>query len=129
MSDVVPVVAGVDTHKDVHVLCVLDGLGRQVFTGSFQANEDGYNKIAAAIGDPKDCIVVGIEGTASYGAGLARRLTELGFEVVEVLRPKRDKRRRGTNRTISRMPSERPAMLSLATGLRFRKPRTGGWRL
>ena len=46
MSDVVPVVAGVDTHKDVHVLCVLDGLGRQVFTGSFQANEDGYNKIA-----------------------------------------------------------------------------------
>lgn len=98
MSDVVPVVAGVDTHKDVHVLCVLDGLGRQVFTGSFQANEDGYNKIAAAIGDPKDCIVVGIEGTASYGAGLARRLTELGFEVVEVLRPKRDKRRRGTNK-------------------------------
>ena len=52
MSDVVPVVAGVDTHKDVHVLCVLDGLGRHVFTGSFQANEDGYNKIAAAIGDP-----------------------------------------------------------------------------
>ena len=24
------VIAGVDTHKDVHVLCLLDGLGRKM---------------------------------------------------------------------------------------------------
>ena len=29
------VIAGVDTHKDVHVLCLLDGLGRKIWSGSF----------------------------------------------------------------------------------------------
>lgn len=28
-------------------------------------------------------MVVGVEGTASYGAGLTRRLVELGYNVVE----------------------------------------------
>ncbi len=32
-------------YKDVHVLCVLEGLADKCY-GSFQANEDGYNKIA-----------------------------------------------------------------------------------
>ena len=27
------VIAGVDTHKDVHVLCLLDGLGRKIWSG------------------------------------------------------------------------------------------------
>ena len=31
------VIAGVDTHKDVHVLCLLDGLGRKIWSGSFGA--------------------------------------------------------------------------------------------
>ena len=37
---------------------------------------------------------VGIEGTGSYGAGLARYLTEAGVEVTEVNRPNRQLRRR-----------------------------------
>jgi transposase len=36
----------------------------------------------------------GIEGTGSYGAGLARWLRSRGFEVLEVERPKRQNRRR-----------------------------------
>ena len=32
------VIAGVDTHKDVHVLCLLDGLGRKIWSGSFGAD-------------------------------------------------------------------------------------------
>ena len=36
---------------------------------------------------------VGVEGTGSYGAGLARALTAGGFEVVEVNRPNRAERR------------------------------------
>lgn len=91
------VVAGIDTHKDVHVLCLLDGFGRKTFSGSFPADAKGYNELAAAIGDPSQCIVVGIEGTSTYGAGLTRRLEELGYDVVEVLRPKR-KRRPGQNK-------------------------------
>ena len=85
------VIAGVDTHKDVHVLCLLDGLGRKIRSGSFGADPEGYDRLAEAIGDPGSCMVVGVEGTASYGAGLTRRLVELGYNVVEVLRPKRDK--------------------------------------
>jgi transposase len=35
---------------------------------------------------------VGIEGTSSYGAGLARHLKAQGIEVLEVERPKRQQR-------------------------------------
>ena len=93
------VIAGVDTHKDVHVLCLLDGLGRKVWSGSFGADPEGYDRLAEAIGDPGSCAVVGVEGTASYGAGLTRRLVELGYNVVEVLRPKRDKARPGEGKS------------------------------
>lgn len=93
------VIAGVDTHKDVHVLCPLDGLGRKIRSGSFGADPEGYDRLAEAIGDPGSCVVVGVEGTASYGAGLTRRLVELGYNVVEVLRPKRDKARPGEGKS------------------------------
>lgn len=93
------VIAGVDTHKDVHVLCLLDGLGRKIWSGSFGADPEGYDRLAEAIGDPGSCAVVGVEGTASYGAGLTRRLVELGYNVVEVLRPKRDKARPGEGKS------------------------------
>lgn len=93
------VIAGVDTHKDVHVLCLLDGLGRKIRSGSFRADPEGYDRLAEAIGDPGSCLVVGVEGTASYGAGLTRRLVELGYNVVEVLRPKRDKARPGEGKS------------------------------
>ena len=38
------VIAGVDTHKDVHVLCLLDGLGRKIWSGSFGADPEGYDR-------------------------------------------------------------------------------------
>lgn len=93
------VIAGVDTHKDVHVLCLLDGLGRKIWSGSFRADPEGYDRLAETIGDPGSCAAVGVEGTASYGAGLTRRLAELGYNVVEVLRPKRDKARPGEGKS------------------------------
>ena len=61
------VIAGVDTHKDVHVLCLLDGLGRKIWSGSFGADPEGYDRLAEAIGDPGSCMVVGVEGTGSFG--------------------------------------------------------------
>jgi len=89
------VAAGIDTHKDTHALCVVDELGRRVYAGEFPADAGGYAAIAEAIGDPARCAVVGVEGTASYGAGVCRHLRALGYEVVEVLRPKRPRRRPG----------------------------------
>ena len=89
------VVAGVDTHSATHWLCVLGEHGGVELSMGFDADAEGYDLIAEAIGDPAGCLAVGVEGTASYGAGLARRLRELGFTVYEVLRPKRAARGRG----------------------------------
>lgn len=41
-----------------------------------------------------DLVRVGVEGTGSYGAGLARYLAARGIEVAEVIRPNRQARRR-----------------------------------
>ena len=47
---------------------------------------------------------VGIEGTSSYGAGLARHLKAEGIEVLEVERPKR--RQRSSRRHIKSEPTD-----------------------
>lgn len=88
------VAAGVDTHKDVHALCVIDALGRKIREGASPATPGGYRDLAGAIGAPEKCMVVGIEGTRSFGAGLTAYLAGSGYNVVEVLRPRRDKRRK-----------------------------------
>ena len=90
--------AGVDTHKRAHALAVVDAAGRTVFEGVFPADAAGYDELARAIGPAGGCGPVGVEGTSSYGAGLARRLAELGYEVVEVLRPGRPRRRPGQDK-------------------------------
>jgi len=85
--------AGVDTHKDTHMLGLKDALGRTIGTWEFPATPAGYDALADFIGDAS--VPVGIEGTRSYGAGLAERLAERGYRVYEVIRPNRAQRRRG----------------------------------
>ena len=92
------VAAGLDTHRDTHALCVIDRVGRVLRTGTYSADAAGYGEIASAIGEPGDCAVVGIEGTGSYGAGVARRLAELGYDVAEVVRPRRETRMAGRDK-------------------------------
>ena len=116
--------AGIDTHKDAHALCVIDRVGRVVFTGTFPANAAGYDQIAAAIGGPEGCVVVGVEGTGSYGAGVARRLSGLGYDVVEVVRPKRAGRRPGEGKS-DPADAERAARDALA-GRGSGAPKSGG---
>ena len=61
---------------------------------------------------------VGIEGTGSYGAGLARYLTGVGVEVVEVNRPNRQHRRRfGKTDVTDAQAAARAALNGQATGL------------
>lgn len=91
------VVLGVDTHLDFHVAVVLDLLGRRLGEVKAPTTEKGYEELvrwAEGFG-PVRC--AGVEGTGSYGAGLARSLRAMGIAVVEVERPKRRHllRRRG----------------------------------
>jgi transposase len=91
------VVLGVDTHLDAHVAVALDHHGRRLGALSLPATEKGYGELlswAQEFGGPLRC--AGVEGTSSYGAGLARHLKSRGIEVLEVERPKR--RQRSTSR-------------------------------
>ena len=88
------VVIGVDTHKDLHVAVALDGLGRRVDSTTVVTTTAGYRQLVAwaeALGDVE---TFGVEGTGSYGAGLARHLRAAGHRVIEVVRPNRQARRR-----------------------------------
>jgi transposase len=89
----VEVTGGVDTHKDVHVAAAKDALGRVLGTQAFPATTTGYAALLGWLAGLGTVTAVGVEGTGSYGAGLARYLTERGMTVVEVNRPNRQKRR------------------------------------
>jgi transposase len=93
-GDVAEVVLGVDTHLDFHVAVVLDHLGRRLGELQIPTTARGYRNLACwAEGfGPVRC--AGVEGTGSYGAGLARQLKAAGIPVVEVERPKRRHLRR-----------------------------------
>lgn len=89
----VGIYGGVDTHRDVHVAVVVDGVGRVVGSESFGADQSGYRRMVDWFGARRALVRVGVEGTGSYGAGLARYLTAADIEVVEVNRPNRQLRR------------------------------------
>ena len=88
------VFGGVDTHKDVHVAAALDELGRLLGTGSFPTTTAGYRQLVQWMRSWGEVVAVGVEGTGSWGAGLARHLTAAGVDVREVMRPNRQHRRR-----------------------------------
>jgi len=87
------VIVGVDTHKDTHHAAVLNATGRVLADQQFPATTDGYRQLLDWIhqlGRPRQ---VGVEGTGSYGAGLARYLQSQSIAVIEVDRPDRKTRR------------------------------------
>lgn len=92
------VVLGVDTHKEFHVAVVIDTLGRKFDTGEFRANRDGYRRLLRWARSFGPIASVGMEGTASYGAGLTRMLRGAGLHVIDVQRPDR-RRRRNTGKS------------------------------
>ena len=104
----VAVILGVDTHLDFHTAVAVDHLGRRLGESSVPTTVKGYERLlcwAEGFG-PVRC--AGVEGTSSYGAGLARHLKTQGVEVLEVERPKR--RRRSSRRNVEKSdPSDAEA--------------------
>lgn len=68
------VTGGVDTHLDVHVAAALDGIGGLLGVESFEASAAGNDKLLSWLCSFGLVGRVGVEGTGSYGAGLARWL-------------------------------------------------------
>jgi transposase len=89
------VVAGVDTHANTHHVAVLSVTGARLGDLEVRATLAGYLQLVEFIASFGTTRMVGVEGTSSYGAGLARMLKIAGVEFREVIRPRRAQRRRG----------------------------------
>ena len=114
----VVVTGGVDTHQDLHVAAALDQLGRVLATESFPTTITGYRELLAWLRRHGQLDKVGVEGTGSYGAALARHLSENGVRVLEVARPNRQVRRRfGKTDVIDAIAAARAVLSGEATGV------------
>src|SRR5918994_2607538 len=121
------VTGGVDTHLDLNVAAALDTIGGLLGVEEFPTTLVGHGKLLGWLEGFGVVTRVGIEGTGSYGAGLARFLRSCGVEVVEVDRPNRQVRRRqGKSDPVDAMEAARAAQ----SGRALAPPRPGPatWR-
>jgi transposase len=116
-QDEVEVTGGVDTHKDTHTAAAVDAAGRMLGNAQFPATAAGYAALLAWLTGFGRLVLVGVEGTGAYGAGLARFLREHGIRLVEVDRPDRKTRRwQGKSDPVDAEAAARAALAAHATG-------------
>ena len=112
-----PVTGGVDTHADTHVAAALDSIGGLPGVQEFPVTPAGYARLLGWLGGSGTVALAGIEGTGSYGAGLARHITAAGVRVVEVDRSDRqDRRRQGKSDPLDAVSAVRAAQPGRARG-------------
>lgn len=107
-----PAWGGLDTHRDTHTLVLLDARGRVASTGTFATDAAGLAALCDACGDAP--LTVAVEGCRSYGAAAADALAAAGHEVLEALRPRRERRRGGKSDPIDAERAARAAMAGSA---------------
>jgi transposase len=111
------VTGGVDTHADTHVAAVIDSVGGLLGVESFAVTPAGYKTLSSWMRGFGEIGLVGVEGTGSYGAGLARHLARVGLRVVEVDRPNRQERARaGKSDPLDAIEAARAAQSGRAFG-------------
>lgn len=103
------VYVGIDTHAETHHVAILDELGRKLGDAEFPTTRTGYHQILEFILGFGAPVRTGIEGTASYGAGVTAYLRSRHLTVREVIRPKRQARRRGKSDPIDAYAAARAA--------------------
>jgi transposase len=111
------ITGGVDTHADTHVAAALDPLGGLLGVQEFPATPAGYARLLGWLAGFGTVCLVGIEGTGSYGAGLARHMAVAGVRVIEVDRSDRqDRRRQGKSDPLDAVSAARAAQSGKARG-------------
>jgi len=95
LAELVDAVIGVDTHRDTHEVEIALPTGTPIATITISNDSAGFAALLAWIFDhaPGPRLAVSIEGTRSYGAGLARAVAAAGLVVVECEQPHRKVRR------------------------------------
>ena len=116
------VIVGIDTHKHVHVAVAIDTWGIRLGDHSFVADSGGYQALVTWAEAHGRIEAFGIEGTGSYGAGLASTVRRAGHRIVEVNRGDRRTRRAvGKSDTVDAESAARSVLAGQATAT----PKTG----
>ena len=91
---------GIDTHCDTHVAELAAPTGAPLATVTIPNTVAGYADLLGWIAEhtPGPRLAVAIEGTRSFGIGVARALSAAGLPVLESEQPAR-KRRRGRGKS------------------------------
>jgi transposase len=124
VADELDYVIGVDTHLDEHVVAIIAARsGAVVAQRSLQASARGYAAaLRFAAAEANGARVWAIEGTGSYGAGLARFLAGRGETVLEISRtPRAERRLRGKDDALDATRTARAALAGETLAL----PRSG----
>src|SRR5690348_9789889 len=95
LAELVDAVVGVDTHRDTHQVEIALSNGAPIAVTTISNDSSGYAELLAWIVDhaPGPRLAVSIEGTRSYGIGLARAAAAAGMVVLECEQPHRKARR------------------------------------
>ena len=112
------ITVGVDTHKFVHVAVAIDHLGTRLASCSVSVDRAGYAELLAWARALGRIEAFGIEGTGSYGVGLASYVRRQALRVVEVSHCDRRKRRNnGKSDTLDAESAARSVLAGLATAV------------
>lgn len=112
------VVVGVDTHKYAHVAVALTALGTRLAACRTPATASGYAALLAWATALGNVTAFAVEGTGSYGVGLARYLRRHDVRVAEVSGVDRRKRRRdGKDDTLDAEAAARALLAGTATAV------------
>lgn len=110
------VFAGADTHAETVHVAVVDEHGRDIADREFATTAAGYAAAISFVASHGPVERFGIEGTSSYGAGLARAAARADLEVLEVNRPDRhERRRRGKSDPLDAYAAARAVAFERAT--------------
>jgi transposase len=95
LPEVIDAVVGADTHRDTNQVEIAYPSGAVIATSSFGNDSAGHAEALAWTLEhaPGPRLVLSIEGTRSYGAGLARAAAAAGIPVIEAEQPTRKTRR------------------------------------
>jgi transposase len=114
----VEVIGGVDTHAAMHCAAAITADGQMLGHAEFAASTSGYEQLLEWLKSYGRLVSVGVEGTGSYGAGLARVLDADGVTVFEVARPERRVRAmRGKSDSIDAEAAARAVLGGTATAV------------
>jgi len=112
------VVIGVDTHTFIHAAAALDERGALLETATFGADNAGYRALLDWAAGFSGQLTFAIEGSGSYGAGLATAVHAGGGSAIEVMRTDRhDRRRRGKSDILDAENAARMVLAGRATAI------------